>query len=75
MTKPPRRPGHERRASHARPNAPSGNGAREPVGTHGLNERLHSFERQGRPALFVVITRDREGRVLTTTACDPEDYE
>jgi hypothetical protein len=71
MTGPSRRRGPERRAAHKSP----GKGAAEPLGVRFLTERLHSFERQGRPALFVVITHDREGHVLDTTTCDPEDYE
>lgn len=37
-------------------------------------ESLHSFERNGRAALFVFIRSDRDGQVLDAAAYDPEDY-
>lgn len=66
MSKDAKRVGHERFRS-----APAARRSR----AEGVVETLHSLERHGRPALLVLMGRDREGHVLEATACDPEDYE
>lgn len=37
-------------------------------------DTLFAFHRQGRAALFVLLRRDAEGRLLEASAYDPEDY-
>jgi hypothetical protein len=62
--------GHQSSEHHSEEQPPPKDASRSP----NVAESLHSFERNGRAALFVFIRSDRDGQVLDAAVYDPEDY-
>jgi len=62
--------GHQSSEHHSEEKPPPKDASRSP----NVAESLHSFERNGRAALFVFIRSDHDGQVLDAAAYDPEDY-